>query len=84
MANMLDGGRDQGAEPCEYCDNRFLDACEMDMGRGGIADFRDCGEVMSGGNGGWLGLEVGELIAGGGEAAGDEAGDMTAVIFEDS
>lgn len=48
------------------------------MGRGS-ADLRDGGEVMRGGNGGWFGFEDGEETAGG-DVAGDEFGDMTAVI----
>lgn len=77
---MCDGGRERdGIEPVEYCDNRFLEAC--DIGRG-IVDLLlgFGGDVMSGGRGGWFGLTPGDET-GGGEVAGDEVGDMTAVIL---
>ena len=75
---MWDGGRDlDGIGPVEYCDNLFLEAC--DIGRGNV-DLREGGDVMSGGSGGWFALEEGEVTAGG-DVAGDEFGDMTAVIF---
>lgn len=37
---------------------------------------------MIGGSGGWLGLDVGEETAGGGEVAGEEVADMAVVIFD--
>ena len=76
---MCEGGRDlECTEPAEYCDRRFLDAC--DSGRGSVLR-RGGGDVISGGRGGWLGFEVGEASAGG-EVAGLEPGDMIAVIIE--
>ena len=76
---MCDGGRDRdGIELVEYCDKRFLDAC--DMGRGSVLR-RDGGEVINGGRGGCAALVVCEEITGG-EVAGEEPGDMTAVMTE--
>lgn len=81
---MWEGGRDlEGIElVVEYCDKRFLDAC--DIGRGRLL-LRAGGEVMSGGS---AGCECGEAAAGGemadgGEVAGDEPGDMTAVMVSE-
>lgn len=74
-----EGGRDlDGIEPVEYCDSLFLEAC--DIGRGSV-DLREGGEVINGGSGGWFALDDGEVTAGG-EVAGDELGDITAVILE--
>lgn len=65
-------------EAWEYSDSLSIEACDMDSGR---LRF-DSGEVvMIGGKGGWLGFEVGEEKAGGGEAAGEGVVDMTAVMF---
>jgi len=78
---MCDGGRDlEGAECVEYCDNLFLDACEVGRCK---FDRRAGGDVISGGNGGWFGFEDGEET-GDGEVGGDtvsSVGDMTAAIF---
>lgn len=50
MGNRYDGGRDrEGIEPVEYCDSRFLEAC--DMGRGSVLR-REGGDVMRGGRAG--------------------------------
>lgn len=51
MGNSWEGGRErEGIElTVEYCDRRFLDAC--DIGRGSVL-LRAGGEVMSGGSGG--------------------------------
>lgn len=66
-------------DPVEYCDNRFLDAC--DMGRESVdLRFGFGGDVIRGGSGGWLGFTPGDAM-GGGEVAGDDVGDMIAVIF---
>lgn len=35
-----------------------------------------------GGRGGWLGLDVGEETAGGGDVAGEEVADMAVVMFD--
>jgi hypothetical protein len=76
---MWEGGRDrEGIElVVEYCDRRFLDAC--DIGRGRLL-LRAGGEVMSGGSAGCAELAAGDERAGGGEVAGDEPGDKTAVM----
>lgn len=66
-------------EPVEYCDSRFLDACDMGRGRVDLR-FGFGGDVIRGGSGGWLGFVPGEVIAGG-EVAGDDVGDMIAVMF---
>ncbi len=50
------------------------------MGRGN-AVLRAGGEVMRGGSGGWFGFVDGGETAGG-DVAGDELGDMTAVIAD--
>ena len=81
MAMMWEGGRDlDGIEPVtEYCDSRFLEAC--DIGRGSVVLRAGTGEdVISGGSGGWAWLEAGGGMAGG-DVAGDEPGDMIAVIL---
>lgn len=78
---MCDGGRDlEGMEFTEYCDNLFFDACEV--GRCRLVR-REGGDVINGGNGGWLGFEDGE-DTGDGEVAGEtvsSAGDMTTAIL---
>lgn len=83
MAKMWEGGRDlEGMElAVEYCDRRFLEAC--DIGRG-IWLLRAGGEVMRGGSAGSAALafafaEAGEDMAGG-DVAGDDPGDMNAVM----
>lgn len=64
----------------EYCDSLFLEACDIETGRG-AADLLCWGEVvMMGGRGGWLGFDVGEVI-GGGDVAGEDVADMTADMF---
>ena len=69
---IFDGGRDrEGAEPVEYCDNRFLEACDSGLES---VERRLGGEVISGGNGGRLAFAEGD--AAGGEAAGEELCDM--------
>ena len=74
---MCDTGRDRvGIELVEYCDKRFLEAC--DMGRGRVL-LRDGGEVINGGSGGCVAFAVWVVMAGG-EVAGDEPGDMIAVM----
>lgn len=77
---MCDGGRDlEGIEFTEYCDNLFFDACEVGLCR---VDRREGGDVINGGNGGWLGFEDGE-DTGEGEVAGEtvsSVGDMTTAI----
>ena len=75
---MWEGGRDlEGMEPVvEYCDRRFLEAC--DMGRGRLL-LRAGGEVMSGGRAGCAEVPAGDERAGG-EVAGEEPGDITAVM----
>jgi hypothetical protein len=47
-------------------------------------DLREVGDVISGGKGGWFGLEEGE-VTGDGEVAGDVSivGDMMAVMVGD-
>jgi hypothetical protein len=83
---MCEGGRDlEGTEWFEYCDSRFLDAYEF--GRCKV-DRRAGGDVISGGNGGWLGFEEGEET-GDGEVAGEvvdvsSVGDTTAAISAES
>lgn len=74
-----DVGRERGADVVEYCDSRFLDACDIGLG---IAERRGFGgDVTSGGSAGWLGLfDKGDDTAGGGEDD-DDVGDMTAVIL---
>jgi hypothetical protein len=77
---MCEGGRDlEGRElVVEYCDKRFLEAC--DMGRGRLV-LRAGGDVMSGGRAGCAVFRAGgDEMAAGGEVAGDEPGDMTAVM----
>lgn len=56
----------------------------METGRGRVDRFAWGEEVMIGGRGGWLGLDVGEETAGGGEVAGEEVADMAVVMFERS
>lgn len=53
----------------------------METGRGRVDRFAWGEEVMIGGSGGWLGLDVGEETAGGGDVAGEEAADMAVVMF---
>jgi len=78
---MCDGGRDRdGIELVEYCDKRFLDA--WDIGRGKVL-LRDGGEVINGGSGGCDALGVCDEIAGG-EVAGEEPGDIIAVMAGDA
>jgi hypothetical protein len=76
--NMWEGGRDLvGMElAVEYCDRRFLEAC--DMGRGRLV-LRAGGDVISGGRAGCAEVAAEDAMAGG-EVAGDEPGDMTAVM----
>lgn len=93
VGKTWEGGRDlEGMElVVEYCDRRFLDAC--DIGRGRLL-LRAGGEVMSGGSAGCAGLAAavadgdgdgdGDERAGGGEVAGDEPGDKTAVMVRES
>lgn len=66
-------------EPAEYCDRRFLDACDIGRERVDLR-FGFGGDVMRGCSGGWLGFAPGDVIAGG-DVAGDDVGDITAVIF---
>lgn len=74
---MCEGGRDrEGIELVEYCDRRFLDAC--DIGRGRVL-LRAGGDVINGGRAGWAVAAAGGDMAGG-EVAGEEPGDMMAVI----
>lgn len=47
------------------------------MGRDSVLR-RDCGEVINGGSGDWLGF--GEVEAGAGEVAGDDIVDMAVVV----
>lgn len=54
----------------------------METGRGRVDRFAWGDEVMIGGRGGWLGLDVGEETAGGGEVAGEEVADMAVVMFD--
>lgn len=54
----------------------------METGRGRVDRFAWGEEVMIGGRGGWLGLDVGEETAGGGEVAGEEVADMAVVMFD--
>lgn len=53
MANTCDGGRERECRDpvVEYCDNRFLEACDIGRGRFDLL-FELWGEVMSGGSGG--------------------------------
>jgi hypothetical protein len=81
MGKIWDGGRDlEGSElVVEYCDKRFLEAC--DMGRGRLLLRADGGgDVISGGRAGCAEFTVMGDGMGGGEVAGVEPGDMTAVI----
>jgi hypothetical protein len=79
---MWDGGLDRvGIELVEYCDKRFLDAC--DMGRGRVL-LRNGGEVISGGSGGGVALAVCVVMAGGEVAGEEEPGDMMAVMIQDA
>lgn len=51
-------------ELVEYCDRRFLDAC--DIGRGRVDLRFGLGfevDVIRGGSGGWLGFAPGDVIA---------------------
>ena len=74
---MCDGGRDRvGIEAVEYCERRFLDAC--DMGRGRVV-LRPSGDVMSGGSGGCAVFKAGGEMAGG-DVAGEDPDDMIAVM----
>lgn len=76
---MCEGGRDlEGTEPVvEYCDRRFLEAC--DIGRGRLL-LRGAGDdVINGGRAGCAELPAGDEMAGG-EVAGEEPVDMTAVM----
>lgn len=74
MGKTCEGGRDlDGIEPVEYCDSRFLEAC--DIGRGSVLR-REGFDVISGGKAGWFGfVEEGSV---GGDVAGDEVIDITA------
>lgn len=78
MGKTCDGGRDLvGMElAVEYCDKRFLETC--DIGRERLL-LRAGGEVISGGRAGCAELGAGDEMAGG-EVAGDEPGDTTAVM----
>jgi hypothetical protein len=50
MGNRYEAGRDrEGIDPVEYCDRRFLEAC--DIGRGMLVR-RAGGEVINGGRAG--------------------------------
>lgn len=50
IGKRYDGGRErEGTEPVEYCDRRFLEAC--DMGRGRFVR-RPGGDVINGGRAG--------------------------------
>lgn len=75
---MWEGGRDlDGTElVVEYCDRRFLEAC--DIGRGRVL-LRAGGDVMSGGSAGCAEFAAGDEMAGG-EVTGDELGDIIAVM----
>ena len=75
---MCEAGRDlEGMElAVEYCDKRFLETC--DIGRDRLL-LRAGGEVMSGGRAECAAFGAGDEMAGG-EVAGDEPGDMTAVM----
>jgi hypothetical protein len=74
---MCEGGRERvGIELVEYCDQRFLDACDIGLGS---ALLRAGGEVINGGRAGWA--DDGEVSAGG-DVAGEEEDDMTAVILD--
>jgi hypothetical protein len=75
---MCEGGRDlDGIElAVEYCDKRFLEACDMGRGK---ALLRAGGEVMIGVSAGCAVLAAGGEMAGG-EVAGEEVGDMIAVM----
>lgn len=77
---MPEGGRDlDGAEPdVEYCDRRFLEACDIGRGRL-LLRVVGGGLVISGGSAGCAVFETGEEMVGG-EVAEDEPGDMTAVM----
>jgi hypothetical protein len=78
MGNMWDGGRDlEGAEPVEYCESRFFEACDIGLGR---VDRRVGGDVMSGGSAGWFAFDPGEGAAAGGDVAGDDVDAMVVVI----
>jgi hypothetical protein len=68
MGKMKEGGRDLvGRElVVEYCDKRFLEAC--DIGRGRLL-LRAGGEVISGGSTGCAELAAGEDAMAGGEVA---------------
>lgn len=79
---MCDGGRDRLCqELVEYCDNLFLEACDIGRGRVDLL-FGFGGDVIKGGRGGWFGLDPGDDTAGGEElVAGEDVGDMTAVIL---
>jgi hypothetical protein len=52
------------------------------MGRGSV-DRRAGGEVIIGGSGGWLGFAPGDEMDGG-DVAGDDDGDIIAVILQQS
>jgi len=68
-----DGGRDLEGPAFEYCDSLFLEACEGGRFK---FDLRAVGDVISGGNGGWFGLEEGDT--------GDDVstvGDITAAMM---
>ena len=55
----------------------------METGRGSVDRFAWGEDVMIGGKGGWLGLDVGEDTAAGGEVAGEEVAGMAVVMFDD-
>ncbi len=82
MGKMWDGGRDrEGIELVEYCDKRFLDACDIGRGRMLLRAGGAGGEVISGGRAGCDVFAAGEGITGG-DVAGEELGDMIAVMIE--
>jgi hypothetical protein len=79
MGKIWEGGRERdGTELVEYWERRFLEAC--DIGRGSVLR-RVGGDVINGGREGWFGLPVGDVTAGG-DVAGDELGDIIAVMMK--
>lgn len=70
-------GRDRvGTEATEYCESLFFEAC--DMGRESVV--RRAGVVAIGGRVAVAALPGENEPSAGGEVAGDEAADMTAVV----
>lgn len=79
MGKRYEAGRERdGMEPVEYCERRFFAACAIEGGTALVGLL--VGDVISGGSAGWLGSSGSGEDTAGGDGAGDERGDMTAIV----